>query len=186
MKDWATKSITALLQAAQQGDEAAFDALYQRVYDELRHLARVVRRGRAGETLNTTALVHETYFKLLPSRDLDWQGKAHFFQVAARAMRQVLVSAARQRMADKRGGGQLTVQFDENGYETPVPAEHVIALDGALDQLEALEPRQAAIIECRFFAGLTVEETAQALGVGSATIKRDWRVARAWLVHQLT
>lgn len=179
-------SVTALLEAARQGDGQAFDAVYQEVYDELRRLARVIRRGHAGATLNTTALVHEAYLRLVPARNLAWEDRMHFFRVAARAMRHALVEVARRQMADKRGGGAMTVFFDENVHATPVRVEEVLALNDALAQLEALDPRQARIVECRFFAGLSVEETAEALGVGPATVKRDWRAARAWLVRALS
>lgn len=177
-------SVTALLHAAGAGDRRAFDELYDLVYEELRRLAHRVRTGRAGETLNTTALVHEAYVKLLPAQDLDWSDRAHFFRVAARAMRQVLVNAAEQRMAQKRGGGQIAVRFDERVHR-PVEEEKIVELDRALRQLERMDQRQARVVECRFFAGLTVDETAQVLGVSAPTIKRDWRVARAWLAHRL-
>jgi RNA polymerase sigma factor (TIGR02999 family) len=178
-------SVTALLLAARDGDSQAFDVLYERVYEELRRLARLVRGGRASETLNTTALVHEAYLHLVPSKDLDWQDRTHFFRVAARAMRQVLVHAARRRMAEKRGGGAVTVAFDERLYAAPIRLDDIVALDDALIRLEALDGRQARIVECRFFAGLTVDETAQALGIGTATVKRDWRAARAFLTQVL-
>ncbi len=185
MNDADPLSVTALLHAAQGGDARAFDQVYEQVYQELRRLAHVVRQGRAGATLNTTALVHEAYLKLLPSQDLAWESRAHFFGVAARAMRQVLVSAARERQADKRTPAAFTVQLDEGLHAAPVAPEDVLALDDALQDLASFAPRQAHVIECRFFAGLTVEETAQALGIGTATVKRDWRTARAWLTHQL-
>ena len=185
MKPPSPDAVTALLYAARNGDAEAFDALYDGVYDELRRLAHVVRGGRAGATLNTTALVHEAYLHLLPSQDLSWQDRAHFFGVAARAMRQVLVQAARRRMAEKRGGGAVQVTFDERLHEAPIRLDEILTLDEALTRLEALDPRQARIVESRFFAGLSVEETAQALGIGTATVKRDWRAARAFLPQAL-
>lgn len=179
-----SQTVTRLLQEAREGDAHAFDALYSQVYDELRQLARVVRRGRGSETLSTTALVHEAYIRLLPAQDLAWQDRAHFFRVAARAMRQILIDAARRRFAAKRGGGAMAVTFDE-GIHSDMQIEDVLALDDALKQLENMDARQAQVVEYRLFAGLTVEETAQLLGVGPATVKRDWRVARAWLVNAL-
>ena len=179
------EAVTALLHAAHQGDERAFEDLVALVYDELYRLAHVVRGPQVGATLNTTALVHEAYLQLLPSKDLAWNDRAHFFSVAARAMRQVIVRAAERRLAQKRGGGEIQVVFEEAVHGATLQAEEVIALDEAIEQLAAFAPRQARIVECRFFAGLTVEETAEALGIGSATVKRDWRTARAWLTHRL-
>jgi RNA polymerase sigma factor (TIGR02999 family) len=178
------ETVTLLLEQAQQGSTQAFDRLYALIYDELRRLAHVVRRGHVGPTLNTTALVHEAYFKLLPSKDLSWQGRSHFFRVAARAMRQVIINEAERQQAEKRGGGHLTVAFDER-IHAPITAVDLLTLNTALQRLEALNPRQAEVVECRFFAGLTVKETAHALGVSPPTVKRDWRTARAWLSHAL-
>ena len=169
------QAITTLLQKAQRGSTEAFDALYSLVYDELRRLAHAVRRGRGDATLSTTALVHEAYFRLLPSKEVAWQDRAHFFRVAARAMRQVLVRAAKRRQAQKRGGGQLTIAFDERMH-APVAADQFLALNAALGELESMHPRQAQVVECRFFAGLSVEETATALGVSAPTYRR--RVAQ--------
>lgn len=179
------KSVTTILQAARAGDTEAFDELYERVYEELRRLARAVRRGKSGATLNTTALVHEAYMQLLPSKDLEWADRKHFFGVAARAMRQVLVQAARRKKAAKRGGGAIQVTFDEEVHGRAVALEDVIALDEAMKRLDDLHPRQARIVEFRFFAGLNVEETADALSISATTVKRDWRAARAWLTLEL-
>lgn len=178
-------TVTQLLQNARRGDAAAFDDLFAVVYSELRRLAHVVRQDRAGETLNTTALVHEAYERLVPAEDIEVENRAHFFRLAARAMRFVLTDSARRRKAAKRGGDQVLVTFDEGVHPDAVQLEEVIALDDALTRLEDLDQRQAHVVECRFFAGLSVEETAQALGVASATVKRDWRAARAWLAHEL-
>jgi RNA polymerase sigma factor (TIGR02999 family) len=178
-------TVTRLLHAASDGDSDALDRLFPIVYDELRRLARVVRRGKAGQTLNTTALVHEAYLKLTPSRGMDWNDRKHFMRVAARAMRQVLVSAARKRTALKRGGGEVDVTFDEGLHGRAVRLDRFLALDDLLTQLEAVAPRQAKVVECRFFAGLTIPETADALDVSEATVNRDWRAARAWLAARL-
>ncbi|MCA9736520.1 MAG: ECF-type sigma factor [Gemmatimonadota bacterium] len=185
------EEITRLLESASSGDGEAFDRVFRVVYDELRGLARLVRRGRASETLNTTALVHEAYLRLLPSQGLAWQGRSHFMGVAARAMRQVLVRAAERRSAIKRGGGDEPVSLVESQHQRlggdvgQVEPERILVLDAALSRLEALSPRQARVVECRFFAGLSVEETAQALSVSEPTVKRDWSAARAWLAREM-
>jgi RNA polymerase sigma factor (TIGR02999 family) len=176
--------VTQLLHSARGGDTEALDQLIPLVYDELRHLARLVRSDRGYATINTTGLVHEAYEKLLPS-DVEWQDRTHFFRVAARAMRQVLIDAARKRQAEKRGGSKKNVTFDEQLYERPMNDEELIMLDDALVRLARMDPRQARIVECRFFAGLTVEETAAALDISAPTVYRDWRAARAWLATQL-
>lgn len=178
--------VTSLLHDAASGDSTAFDRLYGLVYDELVRLARAVRKGGAPATLNTTSLVHEAYFKLVDTPGkLQWNDGRHFFAVAARAMRQVLVNAARDKMAQKRGDGQLPVSLDDEDFASMVQPEEFLALHEALDRLEAISKRQARIIEYRFFAGLTVQETAQALEVSERTVKRDWRFARAWLGMEL-
>jgi RNA polymerase sigma-70 factor (ECF subfamily) len=179
--------VTALLQRARGGDRQAWDEVFDRVYAELRRRAEWVRRGRASDTMSATALVHEAYLKLIPSADLEFRDRAHFLAVAARAMRQVLVGAARQRLAKKRGGDDWIVALndrDDIPAETARP-ERLLALDAALERLAALDPRQAAIVEYRFFAGLTVEEAAAVLGLSEPTVKRDWRAARAWIASEL-
>lgn len=180
----ATGELTRLLKEARGGRTEAFDQAYALVYDELQGLAHRVRGGRPGETLNTTALVHEAYTKLLPSAHHDWQGRQHFLRVAARAMRQVLMDAARRRGADKRAG--VAVTLDEEVAAQPVTREDLLALDAALQRLAALDPRQVEIVECRYFAGMSVEETAEALDVSERTVKRDWAAARAWLARELS
>ena len=178
--------LTQLLQEASQGDTAAFDRLYGVVYDELVALARAVRRRGAPETLNTTSLVHEAYFKLVRTPgNLVWDDKKHFFAVASRAMREVLVTAARSRLAQKRGGNAPKITIDDDQLAAYTEPEDVIALHEALDRLSSKNERQARIIEYRFFAGLSVEETARALDISDRTVKRDARFARAWLGAQL-
>lgn len=177
-------AVTRLLHAAHDGDEAAFRNLYARLYDELRLVAHVVRQRRNSPTLNTTALVHEAYVKLVPGRGLAVNDRAHFLRIAARAMRQVLVDAARRRETRRREQPRLEAEVMPGSDQT-ISAD-VLSLDGALRGLEAANPRQASVVECRFFAGLSVEETAIALDVSAPTVKRDWRVARAWLAHALT
>jgi RNA polymerase sigma factor (TIGR02999 family) len=183
-----TGEITLLLRAAQDGDRVAFDEVYRVVYDELRSLARAVRSRHRSDTLNTTALVHEAYLKLVPAPRGEVHDRAHFFGIAARAMRQVLVDAARRRSAARRGGGAIVAELNESLDRSPaatVQAEDILALDAALKQLEAMSARQASVIECRVFAGLSVTETALALRVSEPTVKRDWQTARAFLAHAL-
>jgi RNA polymerase sigma factor (TIGR02999 family) len=174
------QTVTQLLQAAEAGDDAAFRQLYARTYDELRRLAHRVRSGE-GQTLNTTALVHEAYLKLVPGAGLA-RDRVHFFRIAARAMRQVLVDAARRRATRSRNDDMLRVEMSEAAHR--IPAD-ILELERALVELESLSRRQAEVVECRFYVGLSVEETAAALGVSTPTVKRDWRVARAWLAQAL-
>jgi RNA polymerase sigma factor (TIGR02999 family) len=179
-------SVTLLLRAAADGDRDAVDRLYAHVYPQLRRLAHRVRAGRAGETLSTTALANEAYVKLARGRVADWHERAHFFAVAARAMRQVVMDAARRRIARKRGGdGGFAVSLDEGLHASPVRATELLALDDALERLAAIAPRRAAVVEHRFFGGLTTEDVAAVLGVSTATVERDWRAARAWLASEL-
>ena len=184
----ASASVTQLLHDLGAGREEAFDELLPEVLDALRRIARRQLRGeRPGHTLNTTALVNEAYLKLVADAHKDWQNRAHFFAVAARAMRQVLIGYARKRSAEKRGGGAIRVTFDER--HPPLGDTHLDtleALDEALERLEQINPRHVRVVECRFFVGLTIEETAEALGVSPVTVARDWRMARAWLRHALT
>jgi len=174
-----------LIRAARDGDRDALDRLFSLAYGELRHLAQLVRRRGAGQTLNTTALVHEAYLKLRPDQGLALEDRAHFTYIVARAMRQVLVDAARRKTAAKRGGGEAAVTLDESVSAAPVRAGQLMQLEEALQQLEQVDPRRARIVECRFFGGLSVDETAGALGISAATVKRDWRVARAWLAQSI-
>ncbi|MEP7382764.1 MAG: ECF-type sigma factor [Gemmatimonadota bacterium] len=187
--DPTAEQLTLWLEAAGRGDRSAFDAAFAGVYGELRRLAGRVRQGRASDTLSATALVHEAYFKLarsVGSGDApQWIGRQTFLKVAARAMRQVLANAARDRLTDKRGGGALPVTLDESIGIPAVHAEQVVAVDELLQRLEVLDERQARVVECRFFGGLSVEETAEALGISAPTVQRDWRSARAWLAKAL-
>lgn len=158
------------------------DGAFLAAYEELRRLAAAVRRRERGQTLNATALVHEAWLKLARTPALADTSPLHFRRIAARAMRQVLVEAARRRLAAKRGGADaVLVTYDDALDAAPQDSADVVALDGALERLAALDPRQAQIVECRFFAGLDVAETADALGVSASTVERDWRAARAWL-----
>lgn len=179
--------VTEALAALGAGDEAARDRLVAAVYDELRSLARAHLRREHAATLVTTELVHEAYEKLLGPRSA-YSGRGHFFGAAARAMRQILVDHARRRGRAKRGGGVQPASLHEVGEIAAPGAEgsvDIIDLDDALTRLAALDARQAAVVECRFFGGLSVEETAEALGISTATVKRTWRTARAWLYAAL-
>jgi RNA polymerase sigma-70 factor, ECF subfamily len=180
------EDITQVLAQLRDGDQRAADKLLPLVYDEFRALARhYLGQERANHTLQPTALVHEAYLKLVDQTRVDWQGKSHFFAVAAQAMRRILVDHARSRQRDKRGGGRARVALDEAVALCPQKDEDVIALDEALERLTTLDPRQAKVVELRFFGGMNVEEVAQALGVSKRTVEGDWTFARAWLAHEL-
>jgi RNA polymerase sigma factor (TIGR02999 family) len=167
-------------------DRADLDYLFSVTYEELRRLASTVKRGHPNATLSPTTLVNEAWLKLAKARGLPKTSPLHFKRIAARAMRQVLVEAARRRNARKRGGGaQVSVVFDDSLGSAASWGADLLALDAALDALALLEPRQAAMVESRFFGGLSVPETAKLLEVSEATILRDWRAARAWLAHEL-
>jgi RNA polymerase sigma factor (TIGR02999 family) len=178
--------ITRVLDQLSNGDPEALDRLLPAVYDQLRGLARrELRRERPDHTLNATALVHEAYLKLVQLDRISWQGRAHFFGAAAQAMRRILIGYARKRNAEKRGSGADHVSLEDVVVAAREAPADLLALDDALTRLEAVDPRQARVVECRYFAGMSVEETAAALDVSPATVKRDWTVARAWLNHAL-
>jgi RNA polymerase sigma factor (TIGR02999 family) len=179
-------NITHLLNEWSDGDRQALDKLTPLVYEELRQqAARYLRRERPGHTLQTTALIHEAYLRLIDAKDVHWQSRAHFFAIAANIMRRILVDHARRRDADKRGGSQIRVRPDEAfGVVNAIDVD-LLAIDEALSRLETMDPQQARVVELRFFSGLTVEETAAALGVSPKTVKRDWSVARAWLRREI-
>ena len=185
--------VTALLLAWNRGDEDARSALMTAVYAELRRMAaRRLRSERSGHSLAATALVHETYLKLVNQTRVRWQNRAQFFALASHLMRRVLVDHARARLASKRGGGHGAVLVDDSSLLARTPAGtrvaqgvDVLALDEALDRLKEVGPRHSALVELRFFGGLSVEETAAALNVSRATVIRDWAFARAWLHREL-
>lgn len=175
--------ITRLLHDVRDGDGQAFGALLPLVYDDLKRIAdRQLRRERQGHTLHATALVHEAYMKLADQARLDWQDRAHFLGIAARAMRQILIDYARRRNAEKRGGGWNRTTLAGKPFALDVDAEELIALDEALDQLDE---RQRQIVEFRFFGGMTEQEIAEVLGVSDRTVRREWVKARAWLYATL-
>ncbi len=179
--------VTSLLADSRNGDTDAADRLLGAVYDELHRLAQIHRsRSRRDNTLNTTALVHEAYLKLVDGDRLPFDGRAHFFSAAARAMRQVIVDDARKRNRVKRGGGERPTSLDRVGeIRAHEPTSEILAFDEALKRFEAVDPRAARVVECRYFAGLTVEETAEALSISPTTVKREWAAARAWLYRAL-
>jgi len=178
--------LTELLLASQAGEPGAVDRLMPVVYNELKTLAAAyLRAERADHTLETTALVHEAYLKLVDQQRTTWQNRAHFFGIAAQAMRRILVDSARRRQAQKRDGGS-PITLDDNVPGRFAPSDDVIAVDEALTRLATLDARQARIVELRDFAGLSIEQTAESLGISPATVKRDWMSARAWLQRELT
>jgi|SRR5208283_1060815 len=180
--DPAPEDVTILLAELTKGNKQAASQLIPLVYDELRRLAgRYMRRERCDHTLQATALVHEAYLKLVEQRSVDWQGRAHFFGIAAQIMRRILIDHARGHLRDKRGGGQEAVPLDEALVFSPEQSHELLKLDESLDRLAAIDARQSKIVELRFFGGLTVEETAEVLGISPKTVKRDWSVAKAWL-----
>lgn len=178
------QQVTVLLDEWSQGNEAALDELVPLIEAELHRLARqYMSRERAGHTLQTTALVNEAYLRLAEVHDVRWQNRAHFFAIAARIMRRIMIEHARKRQQLKRGGGALRITLDEGAIIADERSAELLALDEALAVLTAEYPRKAEVVELRFFAGLTVAETAVVLKVDERTVKRDWEFARAWL-HQ--
>jgi RNA polymerase sigma factor (TIGR02999 family) len=179
-----------LLERATSGDDKAVAKLMPLVYDELRRLAAsYLRRERPGQTLQATALVHEAYVRLIGEKAQNWQNRTHFLAIAALSMRQILVQRARSRKAAKRGGDPERIELNEQLLAAPdvggTDEIDLVALDAALTRLATLDERQAKVVELRYFGGLGVEETAEALGISPATVKRDWTLARAWLKREL-
>jgi RNA polymerase sigma-70 factor (ECF subfamily) len=187
----AAGDISTLLRAWSDGDQSALERLTPIVYDELHRLARrYMRRERPGHSLQTTALVHEAYMRLVDYKRMQWQDRAHFFSVSAQLMRRILVERARRRNL-KRGGGAPHVSLEDavalgDGNRTVDPGGNLVALDDALNALALLDPRKVQVVEMRFFGGLTLEETAEVLKVSSVTVRRDLRTAKAWLFRELT
>lgn len=181
-----SKPVTELLSMWSRGDVSAREALMPLVYDELRRLAvSYLRRERIDHTLQPTALVHEAYLRLVQERRVDWENRRHFFSVAAKLMRRILVDHARAHLADKRGGGVVKIPLTAAiamSHERPAD---MMVLDDSLTRLASLDPQQGQVVEMRVFAGLTVEETAAALAISPATVKRDWSVAKAWLLRDI-
>lgn len=179
--------ITEQLIAWSRGDEAALDKLIPAVYQELRRLAdSYLRREDTGHSLQPTALVHEAYLRLIDQTKVEWQNRAHFFGVAAQMMRRILIDHAKTKHRAKRGGTAVKVVLDENVTITQERAGELLALDDALQALARMDQRKSQIVELRYFGGLTVEETAQVLGVSDKTVMRDWSLAKAWLYRELS
>jgi len=192
MADEARTRVTQLLAELPDGDGAAVDDLFALLYAELRAIAhRQRRRWRGDDTLQTTALVHEAFLKLVDQDRISAESRLHFLAIAARAMRHILCNYARDRRAQKRGGAIAHVEIDESknnaapSNSSPEPMEVLVRLDEAVRRLEQVDPRQGKVVECRFFGGLTIEETAAALGVSPRTVKRDWAIAQAWLHREM-
>ena len=180
------QDVTQLLRAWSEGDSQALEALTPLVYEELHRRAHWhMARERPGQTLQTTALVNETYVRLIDLRHVSWRDRAHFFALASRMIRRVLIDAARARASAKRGGGAPEAPFDEMLMVSRQPPADVLALDDALNALTKIDQRKAQVVELRVFGGLTVEEAAEVLSVSSETVKRDWKLAKAWLRREL-
>ena len=181
-----TDDITGLLMAWGGGDKAALDRLMPLVYQELRHLARrQMRRERQGDTLQTTALVNEAYLRLIDYERVQARDRNHFLAIAAQAMRRILIERARSRRSDKRGSNPQRISLDEVAELADARAADLLALDEALQALSTIDPRKAQLVELRYFGGLTIEETANVLGVSTPTVERDWHTARVWLHREI-
>lgn len=182
-----SQEVTGLLQAWGQGDEAALQKLVPLVYDQLHAAARRYMAGeRLGHTLQATALIHETYLRLVNVRQVKWQNRAHFFAICAQLMRRILVDFARSRGYQKRGGGAQRVDFDEALMVGSEPEANLVALDEALRQLAEVDPRKSQVVELRFFGGLDVKQTAEVMKVSADTVMRDWKMAKVWLLRELS
>ena len=180
-------NVTRLLLEWGDGNQQALEALVPLIYKELRNLAHnFLYRERPGHTLQTTALVHEAYLKLIDQNDARWQNRAYFFAIAAQAMRRILIDSARKHAAVKRGGPQEELSLDEVADIALEPDSNLLKLDEALNQLAKIDPRQSRIVELRYFGGLTIEETAEVISVSPATVKREWMMARAWLHQEIS
>jgi RNA polymerase sigma factor (TIGR02999 family) len=178
--------VTNLLKAWSSGEEAALARLAEHVYPELRLIARRYLRNEAqGNTLQTTALVHEVYLRLVDVSSVDWQARAQFFSMAAKMMRRILVDAARARGSDKRGGRAVKVNIEETAFLSPAPNPSLLALDDALTVFSEVAPRQAKVVELRYFGGLTEDEIVAVLKISARTVRRDWDLAKAWLSREL-
>lgn len=182
-----SSDVTLLLRAWGEGSKEALDRLAPVVHRELRRIAgRLMAAQRPNHTLQATALVNEAYLRLVDAQQVNWQDRAHFFALCARAMRQILVDHARSRGSAKRGGGQVAIELEEGLAAGSSPEANLLELDDALNRLAELDPRKSRVIELRFFGGLSVAETAEALKISPETVQRDWKLARAWLYGELS
>ena len=181
------RDVTQLLSLWSGGDRSALEPLMEAVYGELRHLAHsYLRRERPGNTLQSTALVHEAYLRLIDQKSVTWQNRAHFFGIAANMMRRILVDHARSRKASKRGAGISILTLDDAVAGSGPRDLNLIVLDQALEHLAEIDTQQSRIVELRFFAGLSIEDTAEVLKISPATVKREWAIAKAWLYREMT
>ena len=186
MNNQSSIDVTLLLKQLSDGKQEVLPELIPLVYDELRRLAAFhLRRERSNHTLQATALVHEAYLKLVDQRHMDWKNRSHFFGVAAHLMRRILLMHARRIHAAKRGASAARISLDEAVVFTREHSTELVALDELLTRLAALDPQQARVVELRFFGGLSVEETAELIGISTATVKRDWAMAKAWLAREM-
>jgi RNA polymerase sigma factor (TIGR02999 family) len=182
-----THEITDLLQSWSRGDKQAVEKLTALIYEELHRSAkRALSRGRRGNSLQTTALINELYIRMLDLKRVTWQNRAHFFAICARLMRNILVDFFRAGQYQKRGGGVARVTFDEAMAVSPVVGRDLVAIDGALSRLTAMDARKGQVVELRFFGGLSVKETAEVLKISPETVMRDWKFAKAWLLGELS
>jgi RNA polymerase sigma factor (TIGR02999 family) len=183
-----TRHITEMLKQWGEGNQNALDTLMPLVYEELRRqAARYLRKERQGHTLQTTALIHEAYLKLIDQRNVDWQNRSHFFAIASQAMRRILVDHARERHREKRGGAAENLPIEEAAFvASGEKSVDLVALDEALTRLAEFDERQARVVELRYFSGLSIDETADILGVSNVTVRRDWNLAKAWLHQQIS
>lgn len=182
----AQPNITEVLQRWSNGEQSALDELVPLIYKELRRLAgNYIRRERQHHTLQPTALINEVFLCLIDQHDIKWQNRAHFFGIAAKLMRRILVDHARKDQAAKRGGGQYNLSLSKADRISGQPSIDLLAVHLALQQLEKLDSQQSRVVELRFFGGLTIEETAEVMGLGHATVEREWKMARSWLRHEL-
>ncbi len=185
--DARSAEITSLLKAWESGDKAALDQLAERVYPEFRRMARHYMKNEGqGNTLQATALIHEVYLRLVEVTNIEWQARAQFFAMAAQMMRRILVDAARARGSDKRGGVAPKVNIEETAVLSPATDRSILALDEALTAFSQVAPRQAKVVELRYFGGLTEEEIISVLAISPRTVRRDWHIAKAWLLRELT
>jgi len=181
-----TQEISSLLRAWRSGDQSAFEKLVPLVHDELHRLAHLyMTRERAGHTLQTTALVNEAYLRLIDTNQVEWRDRAHFFAISANLMRRILIDFARSCGYQKRGGNVKKVSFDEDLLASPAPDPDLVKLDDALNDLARFDSRKAKVVELKFFGGMDLDETAEVLKVSRETVKRDWRLAKVWLLREL-
>ncbi len=186
MGEHSSQEVTLLLKDWCRGDKAALDRLLPLVHDELHRLAhRYMLRERAGHTLQTTALVNEAYMRLIDANQIEWQDRAHFFAISANLMRRILVDFARSRGYQKRGGNVIKVEFDDASVPSPKRSSDILVIDEILSRLAAFAPREARVVELRFFGGLSEEEAAEVCGVTGRTVKRDWAMAKSWLAREM-